>query len=198
MRTFYITLLVLLGLVAWLLNKPIAKQAQVARSFSDSEIEYLEKNFNYAMENARAGEYSDWSVAAVNGRIAAGAPYRSKQKAACREYVEVARTYDAQKVESGVACKRQGKDGWCRIPKGNPESCALEVMESSLKKRARFAILAGSQAIDSVMGMRVNMSTDGLVPNAPSISTPSLHAPDINTPDIEPGDFRPPMPWDKE
>lgn len=183
MRTFYITLAIVVAWVAWQLNKPIPKKQQVARAFTDAEVEYLEKTFDYAMDNLKAGEHMDWSAAAVNGRIAAGAPYTSKQKADCRNYVEVARTYNAQKVESGIACKRSGKEGWCRLHMNDAESCALEVAESSLIKRARFAILQGNQIIDKMMGTRVEMDTNGLVPSMPSVRTPDM--PSVEMPHIE-------------
>lgn len=158
MRTFYIATAVFVLLVAWLLHKPIPKQAQVARAFTDAEVEYLEKTFDYAMESLKAGEHMDWSAAAVNGRISVGKEYTSAQKIQCRNYIEIARTYDAQKVESGIACKRVGKDGWCRLNPDDAQSCALEVAESSLIKRGRFSILQGNQMIDTLMGTRVDMN----------------------------------------
>ncbi|MDX2072950.1 MAG: hypothetical protein SFX19_01140 [Alphaproteobacteria bacterium] len=197
MRTFYITLAIIVAWVTWQLNKPITRAPQVARAFTDSEIDYLEKTFDYAMDNLKEGEYQDWSVAAVNGRISVGKHYVSKQKADCRHYVEVARTHDAQKVESGVACKRQGKAGWCRVHGDNPQSCALEKLESPLKKRARFAILQGNQVIDDLLGTSVGVNTDGMVPHTPNLSAPSVNTPQFERPDIDSSDFRPPMPWDK-
>lgn len=198
MRTFYIATAIFLLFIAWLLHKPIPRAPQVAREFTDSEIEYLEKTFDYAMETLKAGEHMDWSVAAVNGRISAGKEYVSTQKASCRNYIEIARTYDAQKVESGIACKRVGKDGWCRLNPDNAQSCALEVAESSLAKRGRFAILQGSQMIDQLMGKRIDVDGSRLVPHAPSVGLPAVNAPHMQKPDIEPGDFRPPLPWDPE
>ncbi len=197
MRTFLIATVLFLAFIGWLLHKPIPKQVPVARAFTDAEVAYLEKSFDYAMDTLDEGQYLDWSTAGVNGRIAVGKPYTSKQKAICRNYIEVARTHDAQKVDSSIACKRQGKDGWCRVHGDNPQSCALETEESTLKKRARFAILQGSQTIDQLMGTRVGIDTSGLTPHIPKAYVPSIHAPDIQTPDLEPSDFRPPMPWDK-
>lgn len=197
MRTFYIAAAIFTVFVIWLLNKPIPKREQVARAFTDAEIEYLEKSFDYAMDNTPKGEYLDWSVAAVNGRIAAGEEYTSKRNSECRRYVEVARTYEAQKVDSGIACKRQGdKEGWCRIHEGNPETCALEVPESILKKRMRYAIMTGNQTIDRLLSTRIGIDTDGMIPHVPGIKTPYIGPIDTPDIDIQPGDLRPPMPWD--
>jgi len=196
MRTFYIALSVFILCVAWLLHKPIPRKAPVAREFTDSEIEYLEKSFDYAMDNMKQGEYLDWSAAAVNGRISVGNVYQSKQKATCRNYIEIARTYEAQKVESGIACKRTSKDGWCRLKVNDAESCALELVESPITKRSRFAILQGSQIIDDLLGTGINADKERLSPHAPSGSMPTLGPVGISKPDLEPSDFRPPMPWD--
>lgn len=198
MRTFYIASALFVLLIVWLLNKPIAHQRQVAREFTDSEIAYLEKSFDYAMDMLKPGEHMDWSVAAVNGRVSAGKEYTSTQKANCRQYVEISRTYEAQKVDSGIACKRVGKDGWCRIHGTNPPSCALEITESTLKKRSRFAILRGTQIIDDLLGTSIGVDSNSLMPSAPRVHAdiPSVGRPSISKPDIEPGDLRPPMPWD--
>lgn len=202
MRTFYIASALFVLFIAYLLQKPIPKQQQVARSFSASEIDYLEKSFDYAMDSLKEGEFLDWSAAAVNGRISVGNAYESRKGATCRQYVEVARTHDAQKVTGGIACKRQGKDGWCRIQDQHaPQSCALEVMESSVAKQSRYAILRGSQMLDQAWSKVTGVDVKGMLPNAPHIKAPGMPdvtAPDVSMPDFEPGDFRPPMPWDPQ
>lgn len=198
MKTFYIASALFILFIAYLLNKPIENKGDVARAFSDSEILYLERVFDYAMNNLKAGESMDWKITATNGRITAGESYESTQGANCRNFVEVSRTQTAQKVDSGVACQRAGNDGWCRVYGDNPKSCALEVAESMVRKKARYAILTGIQTIDSVLGTRVGgVDTSGLNPTVPPINRPSLgKLPDIDTPDIKPSDLRPPMPWD--
>jgi hypothetical protein len=200
MRTFYIALTIFVLLVAWLLNKPIPKQASVVRAFNSAEIEYLEKSFDHAMDNLKPGEFLDWSAAGVNGRISAGDEYHSQRKAQCRPYIEVSRTYQAQKVESAVACKRAGKEGWCRIYGDNPQSCALEKPESVLVKQARFSILQGEQVIDAATAAAMGLDPSAMMPEMPSVNAPEM--PGVGMPglpgiDIEPGDLRPPMPWDK-
>lgn len=198
MRTFYITLALVVCWVAWQLHKPIPKQAQYAREFTDSEIEYLERSFDYAMDNLKSGEQFDWSTAGVNGRIAVGDEYQSKQKATCRNYIEIARTYDSQKIDSGIACKRDDEDGWCRLHIGNAESCALEVAESPYAKRMRYAILQGNQILDEVMATRVHVDTSKLIPKAPHITVPSIGPIDVPHPDLGDISLRPPLPWDKK
>lgn len=194
MKTFYISVAIFIALVAWLLNKPIPKQAQVARAFTDAEVIYIDKSFDYAMDNLKEGEHADWSTAGVNGRISVGQLFKSKLKADCRNYVEIARTYDAQKTESGVACKRHDEEGWCRLPTKVPQSCALEVTESSITKRTRYAIMQGSQMIDRALGTSVNVSNDHLAPPVPTVPSigglPEVHAPDIST------DVHLPAPWE--
>jgi hypothetical protein len=200
MRTFYIATALFTLFVLWLLNKPIPKQQPVARAFNGAEIDYLEKSFDYAMDTLKEGEYLDWSAAAVNGRISVGKVYESGKKATCRKYVEVARTYDAQKVDAGVACKRVGKDGWCRVHGENPQSCALEVAESSIMKQSRYAILQGSQMLDAAMAKTMGIDVKGMTPSAPQVGRPGVPSlgqmPEFQKPEFEPGDFRPPMPWD--
>ncbi len=198
MRTFYIASSLFILLILWLVNKPIESNQQIAREFQDAEISYREKSFDYSMDNLKSGQFHDWAVAGVNGRIAAGDLYTSKQKISCRNYVEVSRTHEAQKVESGIACKRADKSGWCRVKIGDPESCALENTESALAKRLRFSIMQGNQTIDNATGKHVNINSNNLTPSAPTnITIPSLGPlPEIKSPDFDPADLRPPMPWD--
>lgn len=200
MKVFYVLLALLALWVYSLLNKPIPKQQQVARAFTATEIDYLEQSFYYAMDTLKEGEYLDWSAAAVNGRITVGKPYESGKKALCRPYVEVARTYDAQKVDNGIACKRVGKEGWCRVHGENPQSCALETEESTITKQARYTILRGTQILDEGVAKLMGIDAKGMVPNAPNVNVrgmPSIgQVPEFQTPDFEPRDFRPPMPWD--
>lgn len=202
MKTFYIALALFILFVAWLLNKPIPRKPQVARAFTAAEIDYLEKSFDYAMDNLKEGEYLDWSAAAVNGRISVGKTYTSSQKATCRPYVEVARTTTSQKVEHALACKRTGKDGWCRVYGENPPSCALEEPESFITKQTRFAILQGNQMIDSAMGKIMGIDPKSMLPKMPSVDMPDMPGigtlPDVSLPDIDPGDFRPSLPWDSK
>jgi len=198
MRTFYIALTVFILIVAWLLNKPIPKKPQVERAFTAAEIDYLEKTFDYAMETLGEGEYLDWSAAGVNGRISVSKQFDSSRGAQCRKYVEVARTYKAQKVESALACKRSGKDGWCRVYGENPPSCALEVQESMLAKQTRYAILQGEQIIDEATRDAMNIDPSKMLPSLPKMhmpAMPSLGIPEVETPDMP--SLRPPMPWDK-
>ncbi len=190
MRTFYIATTVFVLFIAWLLHEPIPRAPQVARAFTDAEIDYLEKSFDYAMDMLNAGDHMDWSIAAVNGRISAGKQYTSTQKANCRNYIEIARTYDAQKVESGIACKRSGKDGWCRLNANDAQSCALEVAESSIIKRSRFAILQGTQILDEAMGNAMSIDPKAMLPTMPHIRTPDMpNMPSIETPHIEKPDI---------
>lgn len=199
MRTFVIALALVGLFVVWLLNKPIPQKTQVARAFTDSEIEYLEKSFDYAMDTLEDGQTYDWSVAAVNGRISAGKTYQSKQKATCRPFAEVARTHSAQKVDAGAACKRVGREGWCRVYGENPQSCALEKQEAMLTKRTRFAIMQGTQMLDSAASTILGIDPGSMLPNAPHVSSPDMpYVGPIGAPslDLEPRDFRPPMPWD--
>lgn len=201
MRTFYIALLLVALWVVWMLNKPIPQKARIAREFTDAEIEYLEKSFDYAMETLEDGKYFDWQAAAVNGRISAGKAYESSQKATCRPYVEIARTFDAQKVDSGIGCKRSNKEGWCRVHGENPQSCALEVQESMLTKRARFAIMQGTQMLDNTVSSVMGIDPASMLPKAPHMRMPSMpNVGPIDTPsapDFDTRDLRPPMPWDK-
>lgn len=195
MRTFYISLAIFIALVAWLLHKPIPEPAQGARALTDSEVLYVEKTFNYAMDNLKQGEHMDWSVAGINGRISVGKLYQSKMKVECRNYVEIARSYVAQNTEAGIACRRQGNEGWCRLGPNVPQSCALEVMESSFSKSMRFAAMQGSHMIDSALGTNVNVGSDGLAPPTPTISGIGGGLPDVNMPDVG-GDVHVPAPWE--
>ena len=203
MRTFYISLGLFLILLIWLLNKPIAHQAREFHGFNAPELHYLERNFDYAMDNLPAGKHYDWKTASVTGRIAASEPFESKAKATCRAYTEVYVTSKRQGLTKGYGCKRQGKDGWCRLDAQDVQSCALEELEWSVSKRARIAMMQGGQLVDQTTGMvkreagqlanDVNNLHGPSVPDAPDISMPSFEMPDI---DLK--DFRPPMPWDSE
>lgn len=197
MRIFYISLTIFVLIVAWLLNKPIPKQPVVARAFTDAEVEYIEKSFDYAMETLKDGDAFDWSAAGVNARISASAIFLSNQKADCRHYVEIMRTADSQRTEKGLACKRSGEQGWCRLSYDVPQSCALEKTDSQLAKRARFSIMQGAQMIDGLLGNDVSMGNGGLAPSSPTIDPINTGRPNVEKPKVTPHDFHPPMPWEK-
>ena len=203
MRTFFISLGLFLLLLVWLLNKPIERQAREFRGFSAPELQYLERTFDYAMDNLPASKHYDWQTSSVTGRIAASEPFESQAKSICRAYTEVYVTSKRQGLTKGYGCKRQGKDGWCRLDAQDVQSCALEDLEWSVSKRARIAMMQGGQMIDQATGM-VSSEANQLandarnihgpsIPDAPNVSMPSFSAPDI---DLK--DFRPPMPWDPE
>jgi hypothetical protein len=93
---------------------------------NDAEREYYDKSFDYALETLKDDGVYEWRTATANGVIRAGKRFISKSKSTCRSFSE---SYTLGKYSGGMkgfGCKREGKDGWCKLRESSMLSCAFE------------------------------------------------------------------------
>lgn len=127
MKYFFAILIVAAGLYYWF--KPAEDtiyKGTGGHTLSDAEKVYYLQSFDYAMSMMADGQTHTWESFNGKGTIAPRQLYTSKSKANCRQFSENFTIGGYAGTQEGIACKRNGKDGWCRIKSGNVESCALE------------------------------------------------------------------------
>jgi hypothetical protein len=116
---------------------------------SDAERSYYDMVFDYTMEVTKSNQYYEWQGFNGNGRITPGDNFVSKSGYSCRPYSQSFTIAGQRGTDTGIACKRAGRDGWCRLKEGNALTCAME-------DRGLFDVGAPS------------------MPGMPSINAPSL------------------------
>ncbi|MBY0407642.1 MAG: hypothetical protein K2Q01_08110, partial [Rickettsiales bacterium] len=105
----------------------LAKTAPSSLSLlSDAEKSYYDQIFGYSMDNLQAGQKYDWKSYSGQGSIVVQDIFVSKSGYPCRGYAETFTVQAQDGAYRGIACKRQGKDGWCRLKPGNANTCAME------------------------------------------------------------------------
>ena len=200
---FIATIIVLAAVAYWFVYMrgdeapppPLTYSASFS-ALSDAEKAYYEKMFDYSMDMMRPGQGYDWQTYGGKGKITAGEPFVSKSNVHCRPFDEVFYAGETPYRYEGIACKRQGREGWCRLKKTDALTCALERMESPVTKGARQVILKGGEVVDSIAGTNIGGGADVPSGSVSAPGGPSLNAPDVKSPKLEPKDFRPPMPWE--
>lgn len=95
-------------------------------ALSDHEKTYYEKIFAYTMDNVAGGQKFQWATHSGQGTIAVEEMFVSKSGVPCRRYFEQFKVQQVDGALKGVACKRQGKEGWCRLKPSNAYTCAME------------------------------------------------------------------------
>jgi surface antigen len=93
---------------------------------TDVEQQYYRQVFDYVMEEVKADSPYDWQTASGRGTINASAPFESKSGATCRSFSESYTIGGNGGSVEGVACRRQGRDGWCRLKRSDALTCAME------------------------------------------------------------------------
>jgi hypothetical protein len=93
---------------------------------SDAERSYYDQIFGYTMDNINGGQTYSWASYSGNGTIHVQEVFMSKSGYPCRDYSETFKVQGIDGAYHGTACKRQGKDGWCRLKPGNANTCAME------------------------------------------------------------------------
>lgn len=94
---------------------------------SDVEKGYYIKVFDYVMNVLKDNESYAWQSSDVNtGKITVGTLFTSKSSSLCRPFSESFVIGDYQGNYDGIACKRGGSEGWCRLKKSDALTCALE------------------------------------------------------------------------
>ena len=101
-------------------------QGGVGSTMSEAEKTYYMQIFNHAMSHVFNGERYAWESYNSKGNISPTNTYASKSKSLCRHYKETFVIGSYSGKQEGVACKRNGKAGWCRLKPGNAETCAME------------------------------------------------------------------------
>jgi len=117
-----------LFLVLFLAASPaLAKNQPSSLSLlSNAERSYYDQIFGYTMDNTPAGDRRQWTSYGGNGSIHVDEIFLSKSGSPCRNYSEIFKVQNVDGAYHGTACKRQGKDGWCRLKPGNANTCAME------------------------------------------------------------------------
>jgi hypothetical protein len=175
---FIATLIVLAGFGFWFyfIRTPEAPPAPLTYSASFSgltepEKAYYEQMFDYTMDNTKPGEGYEWSTYSAKGKITAETVFLSKSKGQCRNFSEIFYAAGKPYPYDGIACKRQGRDGWCRLKQGDALTCAME-------KPGGVAVNFGVPGAPSMSGS-INVPIGGGpgigqvgTPNAPQIEGP--------------------------
>lgn len=91
------------------------------------EKEYYIKVFDYAMTTAPDNTPYEWKSSDFNnGSIVANVSFTSKSSARCRRFKERFAIGKTRGEHEGIACKRVGNAGWCRLKLTDALTCALE------------------------------------------------------------------------
>jgi hypothetical protein len=92
-----------------------------------AEHDYYTQIFDYTMFTVKSGGHYDWKSTSGNGSIAlSDDAFTSKSNSVCRHFSETFTILGQSGGNQGVACKRSGRDGWCKLKPGYAQTCALE------------------------------------------------------------------------
>ena len=120
-------------------------------SLSDVEQAYYQQVFDYTMTAIPAGESYTWEGYNGKGTISVSKVFQSNMGSTCRSFSEVYTSNGVESSAQGTSCKREGKDGWCRLQRGDAATCAMEPPTNLVDK--------AKSAADAL----VNAGKDGLV-----------------------------------
>lgn len=119
--------------------------ANLFASLPDVEKDYYGQVFAYSMIATQPGQPYEWKSNVAAGRITAQAAFISKSNSYCRPFTEQLTVDGKTASSSGYGCRREGRDGWCRLkPNAGMLSCALEPPETSIGR----VIRDGSERLD--------------------------------------------------
>lgn len=104
------------------------------QSLTSAEQDYYDKSFSYAMEALADDQLYEWRTSDADGKIRAGTYFTNKTGGQCRGFSEIYRIGQQEGQLSGYGCKRDGRDGWCKLREGNMMSCALEAPNSTVEQ----------------------------------------------------------------
>lgn len=125
---------------------------------TEVDLAYREQIFSYAMTTIAAGQSYTWESHSAMGSFTPAEPFVSKSKSYCRNYQESLTTAGGTVTADGVACKREGGEGWCRLKKtAGAFSCMFDPTEDTLGGQLRDAggaLENGTDIIDKVKGLR--------------------------------------------
>jgi hypothetical protein len=104
---------------------------------TDAEIAYYRQVFDYTMTVTNPGENYDWESQNGKGTFTPEATFVSKSGATCRKFFERYTMGSYGGSVEGLACKRDGREGWCRLKKTDAQTCAMEAPATATDKAAR-------------------------------------------------------------
>jgi len=114
----------------------------------DADRQYYLDTFDYAMLNLKPGEKQDWASGDNSGYFTVEIPFVHGDTI-CRNYREVVVSRPLYSISSeGVGCKRVGRDGWCRLKKGDALTCALEPPDGSIKSQVESTVDDAQRDLD--------------------------------------------------
>jgi hypothetical protein len=119
-------ILILLSISASLPPGALAAAPSSLVALDDAERTYYAQIFTYTMDNVAGGQKFQWNTHSGGGTIAVEEVFISKSGVPCRRYFEQFKVHQVDGALKGVACKRQGDDGWCRLKPTNAYTCAME------------------------------------------------------------------------
>lgn len=153
-------------------------QASSLSLLSDAERSYYDQIFGYTMDNTEAGKRYEWASYSGHGSIHVDDIFVSKSGYPCRPYSETFKVQDIDGAYRGIACKRQGKDGWCRLKPNNANTCAMEDKSFmfSMPSLSGPNVTIGTvgnplDGINSPTAPTVNTNVNVNAPNAPKTDT---------------------------
>lgn len=121
-----------------------------------AEEAYYQQVFDYAMETVAPGKNYVWESYSVSGKFTVEKSFVSKSKARCKKYLEEFTVTGGETTNlEGVACKREGRDGWCRLNKGDAQTCAMEKTTGtdSVIRGAEDAVESGKDVLGKAKGL---------------------------------------------
>jgi hypothetical protein len=104
----------------------------IAVPFTSAEHAYYQLVFDYTMNYTVGGSSYDWEMHAGNGIISVSNAYISKSGALCRNFSESFSVRGQSGSGEGVACKRKGAEGWCKLRTDQAATCAMEPAPNAL------------------------------------------------------------------
>lgn len=134
---------------------------------SADDSRYHATMFEYALNTVTTPVPFEWKAYSGRGNITLTPAFKSKSGAICRNYQETIMLAKGNVHYAGVACKRRGEAGWCRL-RENAEalSCAFEK----------------APLIPSVNVPGVHVETPEINPQMPNVNAGGIGQ--VGTPDI--------------
>lgn len=101
---------------------------------NEAERDYYNQSFSYAMQTMKLDQVYEWRTTTSYGSIRAGKTFLSKSKTRCRSFSETFEIHGKVGELQGYGCKRDERDGWCKLREGNMLNCALEPPDNIIDK----------------------------------------------------------------
>jgi len=121
------TIAIVVLIAVWLLfHKPSPDKPLVG--LPSQEQNYYEEVFNYTMDNIQPDSHFDWKTYDAEGSIGVAKPFISKSGYTCRNFTENYTVTSTNQTgnDTGIACKRAEREGWCKLKISDALTCAME------------------------------------------------------------------------